>query len=466
MPTPAEILDDRLPVVALVGRVNVGKSTLFNAMTEEQKAIVSTIAGTTRTRNEGRVLWRGKEFKLVDTGGLTFDEDVELERDIINQTKLALDEADIIIFVTDGTTGILPQERELAKLLRSYKDKPLFVVANKLDNKRQRSSIALEEWATLGLGKEPFPLSAVSGFHIGDLLDEIYKVLHSGAVRPKKQKDAPEEMIRISLIGKPNAGKSSLFNKLIGEDKVIVSEIAHTTREPHDTLITYDHKMGKQTKKQPILFVDTAGIRRKSKVSGYLEREGIKKSIESVDNSDLVLFVLDGSEPISSQDKQLGGLLEKKSKSVIILINKWDLAEDNSQTQRTEVEKMIFAEFPHLRFAPIHFVSGKTGFRVHQIFPIIMDVWHARQTYIANRALESFLEHVTKRRLPTRGKGTRHPKLLGMRQLHANPPIFELFVKYRTSLHRSYIHYLENRLREEFNFLGTPIVIKLTKTRK
>jgi len=197
-----------------------------------------------------------------------------------------------------------------------------------------------------------------------------------------------------------------------------------------------------------------------------LEREGISKSIDALQRSDIILFVLDGSETISSQDMQLGGLIERHSKSVIILINKWDLAEENTETAQIDAKKLVLAHFPHLDFAEILLVSGKTGYSVHKIFPVLIKVWNARHTKVANRALEQFLERVTKEHRPARGKGTRHPKLLGMRQVHTAPPIFELFIKYKTSLHRSYVKFLENRLREQFDFFGTPIVIKMTKTRR
>ena len=257
-----------------------------------------------------------------------------------------------------------------------------------------------------------------------------------------------------------------MFNKLIGEEKVIVSPIAHTTREPHDTEVIYPHKVGKKMLKQHITFVDTAGIRRKAKVQGLLERAGIHKSIESIEDSNMVLFVLDGSETISSQDKQLGGLVEKRAKSVIILVNKWDLTDDNSEQKQKKVREMVYAHFPHIDFAPILFVSGKTGLHIHKIFPMIMAAWQARHTEIPEEALEAFLKGALKKHLPSRGKGTRHPKVLGLRQIATGPPVFEMYIKYRTSLHRSYVHFIEHRLREQFDFQGNPILIKLRKTKR
>ena len=453
--------ESNIPTIALVGRVNVGKSTLFNTLIEKQRAIVSPIPGTTRTSNEGLIIWRGKTIRVIDTGGLTFEDGVPLEEDILKQSKKAMKEADMILFVTDAKVGVLPQEKMLAKKLRRIIIKPVLLIANKVDNSRTEKQITEPEWYKLGLG-EPFPISATSGRNVGDLLDIIYEKLEHIEIAPQ---NIPEEKerITISLIGKPNAGKSSLFNKLIGEDRVIVSDMAHTTREPYDTEVVYTHKVGDEEKKEHITFVDTAGIRRKAKVKGTLERAGIGKSIHSLEDSDIILFVLDGSETISSQDMQLGGLIERRSKSVIILINKWDLSEERSDTKRNAVKKMVYNHFPHLKFAEILFVSGKTGQDVHKIFLNILKVWQARHTKIPVKALEYFLKNATKQHRPSRGKGTRHPKLLGMRQVNTAPPIFELFIKYRTSLHRSYVNYLENKLREQYDFFGTPIVIQLTK---
>ncbi len=453
-----------LPTIALVGRVNVGKSTLFNKLIGESKAIISTIGGTTRTTNEGLMSWRGGHVRVLDTGGLAFEEENPFEDDILVQSEKAIKQADVILFITSAQDGIMPQEKELAKRMRKISHKPVIYIANKVDNKRIETSLSEPDWFKLGLG-EPFPISASSGRGIGDLLDKIFEALEKEGKTPGTYVEH-DPGIRVSIIGKPNVGKSSLFNKLIGEDRVIVSDIAHTTREPHNTTLDYTYKQGEEEVVQKITFMDTAGIRRKAKVAGYLERAGIQKSVVAVDESDIILFVLDGSDVVSQQDMQLGGLIEKRSKSVIILINKWDLAEGNSEKEQEEVKSRIMSYFPHLDFASVQLVSGLTGLHVQKIMPNIMHAWRARHTHIANRGLEQFLEQATKEHRPSRGKGTRHPKLLGMRQLRNNPPIFEVFVKYRTSLHRSYINYIENKLRDSFDFFATPLVIKLTKTKR
>jgi len=466
MATPAIIPTSVLPTIVLVGRVNVGKSTLFNRLIEENKAIVSAVPGTTRTSNEGNILWRGMSIHAIDTGGLTFSDDVLLEDDIIKQTERALTVANLIVFVTDGQTGILPQERELAKRLWKHKEIPILLVANKIDKIKDQRALDVKGYASLNLG-EPFSISASSGKNTGDLLDHIYTMLEGQILQPKAiNTTSSDNTINIAIIGKPNVGKSSLFNKLVGEDRVIVSDMPHTTREPHDLVIEYVHGNGESAITYKIKFIDTAGIRRKAKVGGVLERAGIGKSLDAVSSADMILFVLDGSEPLSSQDQQLGGLLERHGKSAIIILNKWDLTPNNSEPVRREVTKRIHTYFPHLNFSPILFVSGKTGLRVHEIFPMIFKVWKARHTEIPERTLETFLKQATTLHRPSRGKGTRHPQVLGMRQINVAPPVFEIIIKYRTSLHRSYMHFLENKLREQFDFIGTPIIIKLTKQKR
>ena len=453
MATPATIVDRGLPTVALIGRVNVGKSTLFNKIIEKNLAIDSDVPGTTRTRNIAVASWRGKQFRLVDTGGLTFAEDVPLEEDIIKQTELAIAEADLIVFVTDIENGILPQEVEIAKRLRKKsKNKPIIFVSNKADSVNSHNKIYDREWRRLGLGL-PLPISAVSGANLGDLLDEIYKGLSKSKKRPKKHSE--EKPIRVAIMGRPNVGKSSLFNKLIGEDRVIVNPLAHTTREPHDILVEEGGTL--------IEFVDTAGIRRKAKVSGELERLGIQKSISTINKCDIVLLVLDATEPITDQDQQLAGLLREHTRSVIIVVNKWDKADDNSDEFRNNVKDDIYVAFPHLKFAPVVFTSAKTEYRVHQIFPLIKQAWDGRQIVLTEEVLKEFLKKVVKKRLPTKGKGVRHPKVLSITQIGYNPPMFELIIKSNTSLHISYVHYLSNRLREQFGFFAAPIVMKLTK---
>ncbi|MDD2758297.1 MAG: ribosome biogenesis GTPase Der [Patescibacteria group bacterium] len=457
MASPAKIINLNLPTAALVGRVNVGKSTLFNRLTESSHALVSPVPGTTRTRNIGTVAWRGKNFQLVDTGGLTFDDTVPLEKNIIEQTEIAVKSADLIIFVVDLQDELLPQEKELAKkLFKKYGGKkPIILVGNKADSAADRSRVFDPQWKKLGLG-EPIPVSAINGSNTGDLLDALYK--HLGKLKKRPKKIVIKPTIKAAIIGKPNVGKSSLFNKLIGEPRVIVSDMPHTTREPHDTLVEID---GDQ-----ILFIDTAGIRRKTKVSGDLERQGIGKSLEAITRADVALFVLDASQPITDQDKQLGGFMEEHAKSAIIIINKWDLAEGNEDPFRNEVREKIYSYFPHLSYAPIVFVSALTEYRVHQIFPMIKRAYLEKQIVIPPADLQEFFKKITQAQRPARGMGVRHPKILGFKQLDADLPVFELDIKSKTSLHISYVNYLKNRLREQYGFFASPIVIKMKKIKR
>ncbi len=461
-----KINSENLPSAVLVGRVNVGKSTIFNRLIEENKALVSEIPGTTRTNNEGIILWRGKQVKLVDTGGLTFTDNVSLEKEILKQSEKAMKSADIVIFVADAQAGVMPQEKELAKRIRRIGSKPVLFVANKVDSEKIEYNLTEPEWQKLGLG-EPVPISAANGRQIGDFLDLLFTTAQKSKRRPKSvKKEDEEKIINVSIIGKPNVGKSSLFNKIIGEEKVIVNPMPHTTREPFDTLLSYNYELGGENKKFLFNFIDTAGIRRKSNVEGQLEKEGIQKSIRIAGDSEIVLFILDASEPISMQDCQLGGLLEKKCRSVIIILNKWDLAEDTSDKFRNNAKRMVYSYFPHLDFAPIIFTSGLTGYRVHDIFPMLVKIWQARQTVIPDNQLENFIKKTVREHLPSRGRGVRHPVLLGMKQVESNPPVFTLFIKARTSLHYSYVSFVKRRLREQFNFLGTPVIIKLSKMKK
>lgn len=458
MASPAKIVDLNLPTAVLVGRVNVGKSTLFNRLTETSHALVSEIPGTTRTRNIGIVNWRGKNFQLVDTGGLTFSDQVPLEDDIIAQTETALKNADLVMFVVDLQDDLLPQEKELArKILKKYgQKKTIMLVGNKADSRGIRDRAYDNVWLKLGLGA-PLAVSAANGSNVGDLLDTIYKILSKAKKRPKRA-EVPKNIINVAIIGKPNVGKSSLFNKLIGEPRVIVNEMPHTTREPHDTLVEIEGEM--------INFVDTAGIRRKTKVSGQLEREGISKSLEAVKRADVVLFILDTSEPITDQDKQLGGYIEEHAKSAIIVVNKWDAAEANEDSFRNDVKRKIYSYFPHLDYAPIIFVSALTEYRVHQIFPMISRAFKEKQISFTQSELDRFLLALIQKHRPSRGKGVRQPKILGFKQLASGPPVFEAAIKQKTSLHYSYINFIKNRMREEYGFFAAPIIIKLKKIKR
>lgn len=445
------IVHDSIPTVALVGRVNVGKSTLFNRIIEERQALVSPQPGTTRTRNMAIAWWRGNPIRFIDTGGLTFDEKMPLEKAVIRQTELALEEADIIVFVTDVGVGILPQERELSRRLHKQ-HKTVILVANKADTQTKELDIHDPVWAGLGFG-EPVPVSAQNGRNVGDFLDVIYAAIQSKYPAVPALETEP---IRVMIIGKPNVGKSTLFNALIGEERVIVSPMPHTTREPHDTLVTWNDT--------PILFVDTAGIRRPARMKAGLEKEGVQKSIRALQDVDIALLILDAGDDLSVQDKRLASLIEDSNVGIILIVNKWDLVPGRSeQATRTAAEKQIARVFPFATYAPVLLMSALENRGVSNILPLIVKANAARNLVLTEDEVNAFFKEVITKHRPPRGKGTRFPKLLGMKQRGTSPPTFELFIKHGTSVHRSYVSYLANRLRERFDFTGTPIVIRMKK---
>jgi GTPase len=448
-----------LPTIALVGRTNVGKSTLFNRIVESKKALTSDIAGTTRTRNIAPFWWRGREVRAVDTGGLTYDDALPFEKEILEQVERGIADADVVVFVLDVQTGILAQERELARRLRKV-GKPVVIAVNKVDSMKWRKRSEDENWKALGFGGPHF-VSASSGSGVGDLLDAVYEKLPEE--KPRKSEDElpiePNDVVaRIALLGKPNVGKSSLLNALAGANEVIVSDIAHTTRETF--IIDVQHE-GKKFQ-----IIDTAGIRRKAHVEGGLERMGVSASIHSLDEADVVLLLLDATEPFSKQEKHLLGLAENKHTGVIIVVNKWDLIEDHSQEYRTEYINSIRMIYPFLRYAPVAFVSAKSGFRVHQLFDMVEQVAIERRREVDDETLNGWWKTMVRRHKPVKGTGTNHPSILSFRQTDTNPPHFEVVIRFQTSLHNSYLHFLENGLRESYGFEGTPIVITVRKFKK
>lgn len=457
-----------LPTIALVGRTNTGKSTLFNRLIEKRKALTSPIPGTTRTSNISEFLWRGEKYRLIDTGGLDFEKKYLFEKEIKKQIERALSEAQVIVFLVDLQTGLLPQEREWAKKLLHGLKVPIILAGNKADNLRIRQNVYDKEWRKLGFG-EPLPISAANGSGVGDLLDEVietFKHLNiktqpplirgtQGSVTFKPLNLLTFKPIRVAILGRPNVGKSTLFNALIGEERVIVSPIPHTTRESHDTLILKDG--------EPFLFVDTAGIRRQSRVEKGVEKMGVDQAVRSLQNSDLALLILDASEPFKSQDKQLVGLIAERHKGLVIIMNKWDLIKDQGEESRGRFLEEIFYYFPFLRYAPVLFVSAKTHLKVHQIFDLIKKIYQNSLKTIEEEKLRDFMKKVIKIHRPARGKGVRHPKIYSLKQIDTAPPTFQVAIKQKTSLHESYLRFIENQLRKEFGFEGTPVVVYAKK---
>jgi GTPase len=439
------------PVIAIVGRTNVGKSTLFNRLLEKPKAIVSDVPGTTRDRNEGDCLWRGRIVRLVDTGGMDIDKKVEIELDILEQAKYAMKHADIILFLVDLRSGAMPQERDLAKMIRES-GKPVIMVGNKAEKLTDRLSVSNPEWNFPGL-PEPMAISGIRGTGTGDLLDKIYEMLNEMGKPPTSIVN--ENVIRVAVIGKPNVGKSTLLNSLIGEDRFITSAVAHTTREPNDILISHNGKT--------YVFVDTAGMRKKGKVkkAGGLEAISVRRNERVVKLADVTILVVDSNEPIGTQEKTLAGYLKDSGSGVLVVANKWDLVPEKTTGTMDQYRKYFAGSLPFLRWAPVTFVSALTKQRVKTLFDKIDLVAEKRATKLTTQQLSQFLAGAMSYKKPIKGKGTKPPKLLALNQTDTKPPLFELVIKSKRTdfLGVSYVRFLENRLRAEFDLVGTPLRI-------
>lgn len=440
---------EKIPTVALIGRTNVGKSTLFNRLLEQPKALVCELAGTTRDRNEGECLWLGKVIRLVDTGGLDVSGQTDIEHNTIKQAKLAIKKADLILFILDTKTGPLPQERELAMLLKRA-NKPVLVVVNKAESAKERASVTTQQWFLQGL-PTPIAVSAVRGSGVGDLLDVIFDTLKKHGTPPiELQKIAAT---RVAVIGKPNVGKSTLLNALIGEERFIVSPIAHTTREPNDTLV--------QVGEKNYVFIDTAGMRKRGKVkkAGGLEEAAVRRNEHIVRSADVTLLVIEATEPIGAQEKTLAGFLKDSGSGAIVVVNKWDLIEDKTTTTMNRYREYIAASMPFIQLAPVVFVSALSKQRVKTLFDLIDKVQRNRTTWLDQKALETFIRGAMIAHTPKKGSGSQIPKILGIKQVSVAPLAFDLIIKAKRTdaLNVAYIRYLTNRLFEHFQLSGTPI---------
>jgi len=448
-----------LPKVVIIGRANVGKSTLFNRLIEKPKALISKIAGTTRDINIGQVYWQGINFELIDTGGvetiltskklknLTPKPNEKYALEIIQRTHAALKEADLILFLVDIQAGLLPQDKELNMALKKL-NKEIILVANKTDSLKYESKAA--EFYKLGLA-EPILISAINGLGTGDLLDAVVQKLKKIKKVRKTEKFTITDAIKITILGKPNVGKSSLLNAVLGEDRVIVSPTPFTTREAIDTYLEY--------KKQNFIIVDTAGVRKQAKIGKGMEKTSVKKSLNNAKKSDICFLVIDLVKPITSQDKKLSKILLDAKVNIVIIANKWDLIPDKNDKIQKKYEQYIYSRFPYLTWAPIIFISALTGKNVHRVLDLALEVNQSRQTKIPDTALSRFLKQAIKRHRPTKAKGIKAPRLIDLRQIKTNPPKFQLRISKNDSLSPAYIKYLENALRQKFNLMGTPLNI-------
>lgn len=454
-------MTEKMPLVAIYGRTNVGKSTLFNRLTEKRQALISKIAGTTRDSNIGLVHWNSKIFQLVDTAGLfdlsLFDNKKDNSTDNIDtlaqeKTLKYLKKAELIIFLVDGKAGLMPEDRNLAKAIRCKPEylKKTILAVNKLDSSKIRNEAAI--FNKLGLG-EPNAISAQTGAGTGDFLDFILTKIKAKA--DKNEEISQDFEAKICIIGKPNVGKSSLLNSLLGYERAIVSEVPHTTRESQDIELMHDNKI--------IRLIDTAGISKQGHKSKGLEKEGIEMSLSSLHKADIALLVLDISETITHQDAKIIQEIVDRHKSLIIIANKWDIIKDKDPKYWQGV---IYDKLPFATWAPIIFASAKTGSKVNKILDIALEVAQARKTEITETQLKKFLNRAVKTHLPAKGKGLKAPHIFEIKQNRSNPPIFSIRIGSRDDLHFSYVRFLANRLRQEFSFIGTPIHLKVIKNKK
>ncbi|WP_342541716.1 ribosome biogenesis GTPase Der [Paenisporosarcina sp. FSL H8-0542] len=425
------------PVVAIVGRPNVGKSTIFNRIVGERISIVEDIPGITRDRLYSSADWLTHEFNIIDTGGIEIGDEPFLEQ-IRQQAEIAIQEADVIIFLTNGREGVTAADEQVAKILYKTK-KPVVLAINKIDNPDMRSMIY--DFYSLGFG-EPFPISGSHGLGLGDLLDEVAKNFPE-----QDEEEYPENVIKFSLIGRPNVGKSSLVNSFLGDERVIVSEIAGTTRDAIDTQYEYED--------QPYVIIDTAGMRKKGKVYETTEKYSVLRALRAIERSDVVLVVLNAEEGIQEQDKKIAGYAHEAGKAVIIVVNKWDAVEKDEKTMN-KTTKMIREHFLFLDYAPIIFVSAKTNQRVHSILPIINRVSENHAMRVTSSVLNEVIEDSVARNPAPTDKG-RRLRIYYATQVAIKPPTFVVFVNEPEIMHFSYERFLENRIRESFDFEGTPI---------
>ena len=427
-----------LPVVAIVGRPNVGKSTLFNRIINQRLASVEDKPGVTRARNYAQAEWRGHKFDLIDTGGITW-EGGKIEEEIRAQAEIAIEEADVIVMLTSVVNHMTDLDERVAHLLYRTK-KPVILAVNKADNPEQRNDIY--DFYSLGLG-DPIPVSSSHGTGIGDLLDAIVDKF------PEDKDTQADDVISFSVIGRPNVGKSSIVNKLLGEDRVIVANEEGTTRDAVDTPFTKDGVKFK--------VVDTAGIRRRGKVYEKTEKYSVLRAMSAIERSDVVLLVLDASTGIREQDKHVAGYAHEAGRGIIIVVNKWDLPKKNS-TSAKEFEREIRQEFQYLDYAPILFVSAKTGQRLDQIPSMVKEVYDNQNQRIQSSVLNDLLLEASKL-VPTPMVKGKRLRVYYMTQVSTNPPTFVVFVNDPELMHFSYERFLINQLRQNFDFTGTPIKI-------
>lgn len=445
---------ETFPVVVLVGRANVGKSTLFNTILEQKKAVTSRMPGTTRDVNYGLCQWRGVPFLMVDTGGYVPPEHARSERASDVDAKVAeharrmIQAADVVLFLTDRREGFNPDDRRYARDVRKLTHAPVVLVVNKADQKTVAENMEWNEWSALGIGASQY-ISAVSGRGTGDLLDAIVPLFPEKKIKhPMAQ---AEQEIRVAIVGRTNVGKSSIFNRLIGEERMIVSPQPHTTREPQDTLVVADDLT--------LRVIDTVGMRKKSRVISRIDREGLTRSIAAIERADIVILVLESTVTPSKQESRLVGIAKERGAALIIVVNKWDLVEEKTTKTPKAYEDFFRQYFKGALWAPVIFISALTGQRITRIVDMVRLCVDNRNRNIPQEDLDAFLARAIAHQKPVWQRGKKKPVIHGFRQTASRPPTFALSVNDRQSITFAYLRYLENRFREMYDFIGTPIRI-------
>ena len=429
------------PIVAIIGKPNVGKSTFFNYLAGSRISIVQDTPGVTRDRVYADTNWRGRNFTLIDTGGIEPDSEDIILSQMREQANLAIQMADVIIFLTDIRQGVTAADKEIALMLKKS-GKPIVLVCNKADNfEKERQEIY--EFYNLGIG-EPFPISATNAIGIGDVLDEIYEKFP-----PKQEGEEDDDIIKVAVIGKPNVGKSSLINKILGQNRAIVSNIAGTTRDAIDT--PFENETGKY------ILIDTAGVRKKSKVTESIEKFSIMRTLLAIERADVCLMLIDAQEGVTDQDAKIAGEAHEAGKGIIIVVNKWDAIEKENGTLEN-YRKKIYEKLSYLSHAPVIFISAKTGQRVPKLFELIHQVAEENSKRISTSVLNQVINEAIAMVQPPTDKGKRLKILYGT-QASTKPPTFVIFVNNKELFHFSYERYLINQFRKEFGLQGTPVRI-------
>ncbi|MBZ0299009.1 MAG: ribosome biogenesis GTPase Der [Anaerolineae bacterium] len=450
----------RKPLVAIVGRPNVGKSTLFNRLAGERIAVIDSIPGTTRDRIQAESDWNGVVFNVVDTGGIEVyqpkggrdvrplaEGSIDFVPQIEGQALIAAEDADVILLVVDSEQGITAADEEIVRVLRrNAEHKPILVAANKADNP-QRTDEAFEFYA-LGF-ERVFPISAYHNLGVGDLLDGIVDAFKEIDSLDLTDEEADDEHLKIAIVGRPNVGKSSLLNHLLGEDRTIVSPVAGTTRDAIDTQIQW-HGM-------PVTLIDTAGIRRRGKIEPGVEKYSVLRTMQAIERADVTLLLVDGEDGVTEQDQHIAGYILEAKKSVVVVVNKWDLVEKDSNTMSAHLEDMK-EKFNFLPSAPVIFISALTGQRIHQVLETAHRVWEARSFRIPTSEVNRILRDALQKHPPP-PKGTRRLKIFFASQVAVDPPVFLFHVNDTRLVHFTYKRFLENQIREAYPFEGTPLIL-------